>query len=318
MPKMRGGRRSNSRGTPYRRKRTPAPRRAKIVRKKKASVRAPLVECKIRECQGTVDLHVSSLHYDPSVMSDHDHGGDMSGTRISTLIIPHSFQFMERGLKPNEMVGNDVFSKWVRMNVQVDYSQCHGYQGPITYQVIQGWCKEPLNPTTAVMKPLNNGCTQPEVVEVRDKTLCEAHVKKIMDKAYADPLMFGNGTDIKIIKRTRVVAKPTFAGVVAGAGAGAAPHQTFIRPNKLMKFKWTPMRKIQYEPHHANPTGTINTPSYVAGHDYFACWSGNWIPFVYFQPEMQHLGGAGAAGSTTVIDKTPIVRYVDRHYFTDS
>ena len=102
----------------------------KYQRKKIAAARAPFVEVKQKESEGQYSLAAAN-----------------------TTHIPDAFEFMTQGDTSNQMSGRWIFSKWLKQKMLISFTDNNTDHLPITYKMIQGWCKINLNPLPDVTSP---------------------------------------------------------------------------------------------------------------------------------------------------------------------
>lgn len=237
----------------------------KPQRKRMALARQPYVETKIRESE----TQASDGTFAPVSLND-----------TSFVHIPDCFERMSQGDQSNQMSGRWIFSKWLTTKLLVDYDDVTTNSAAFSYTFYQGWFKNNLNPEQPASGPV-----------ILEKNALEDHIKSNLDRTYEDSLAFGDMRKIQIISKR--VEAPACTTVLDSQNA-PINH----RKNRLMVFKWTPMRKIRY-----------NACRNAASEDYFQCNSGNWVPFLYIQ-KTPHTRSDG--------DTYPSVRISSRHWFTDA
>lgn len=246
-------------GKKYRYKRKPRITR-KPYRKAMAQARQPFVEVKQKETEGQYALSATN-----------------------TLHIPDAFEFMRQGDSSSEMSGRWIFSKWLKQKMLIDYTDNNTDHLPITYKMIQGWCKINLNPLPDASTPEG-----PLPVEQTD---LQTHVSKYLNAAYEDDLAFGDKRRFKILKTKFIASNPRILEQSDGTAV-------CFRQNLRINLTWTPMRKIRY-----------NACVDNAGATFFQCNTKNWVPFVYFQKNP-----AGNTPSTSF----PVITQTTKHWFTDA
>lgn len=243
-----------------------APITKKFQRRKMAIKRQPFVEQKYKETANVA----------PGVAPTFNLASQ------TVVNVPDTFEFMSQGDSNSQINGRWIYSKWLTTKMLVDYTPCSNEPIPLTYIMLQGWCKLNLNPDL----PNTNVAIGPLV-----KTALQTHVSKVVASAYEDPLGTGDARRLKIIKR--VVLKSEPRTLVQPDG-----HSTVFRSNKIQSLKWDVQRKIRYN--HCFEAGPL---------PYMQCNTGNWIPFIAFQR---------APTDTVALTAYPKIHFKHRHYFTDS
>lgn len=249
-----------------RRKNNKAPITKKYQRKKMAISRMPFVEQKYKE----------TANVGAGIAPTFNLGAQL------VVNVPDVFEFMSQGDTASTISGRWIYSKWLTTKMLIDYSPCSNIPNPLTFIMLQGWCKLNLNPEL----PNTNTAIGPLL-----KTALQSHVSKIVASAYEDPLGTGDSRRLKILSKRILVSKPVT--VVAQDG-----HSQVHRSNKIQQVKWTVQRKIRYN--HCFEAGPL---------PYMQCNTGNWVPFIAFQR---------APTDTAVLAAYPKVHFKHRHYFTDS
>lgn len=245
---------------PYRKKYNKKPTR-KYQRKKTAAARAPFVEVKQKESEGQYSL-----------------------AAVNTTHIPDAFEFMTQGDTSQDMSGRWIFSKWLKQKMLINFTDNSTDHIPITYKMIQGWCKINLN-------PLPDPTTPQGPLPVTTTALQE-HVSRYLNAAYEDDMAFGDKRRFQILKTKFIHSSPRIL-----EDAGGSP--VVFRQNIRINLNWTPMRKIRY-----------NACTDPASHtDFFQCNTKNWVPFVFFQKNP-----AGNTPSTSF----PTISHTTKHWFTDA
>lgn len=248
-------------GKKYRYKR----RRNRITKKpqraRTAAARQPFVEVKQKESESQYSL-----------------------SSIMTVHIPDAFEFMTQGDASNQMSGRWIFSKWLKQKILVDFTDNNTDTLPVTYKMVQGYCKINLNPLPDPANPQGP-------IPVTTAALQE-HVARYLLAAYEDDLAFGDKRRFKIMKTKYVTSNPRIL---------EQPDGTAIcfRQNLRFNFNWDIMRKIRYN--------ACTDP--VSHTDFFQCNTRNWIPFV-----MWHKNPAGNTESGSY----PTITQTSKHWFTDA
>lgn len=192
--------------------------------------------------------------------------------------VPDVFEFMEQGDTIDKINGRWIYSKWLTAKMMVDYTQCLHEAVPMSFIMLQGWCKSNLNPGTPSTTPLA-------------QTALQQHVANIVANAYEDPLGTGDAKNLVILKKQYLKSAPRT--LVDGSA-----NQTIFRSNKSINLKWTISRKIKYN--HQVDAGP---------HPYMQCNENNWIPFVAWLRAPTDVHSLAAY---------PKIHYKYRHYFTDA
>ena len=247
-------------GKKYRYKRKPRVTR-KPQRKKQAVARMPFVEQKRREGNGYFNLNTTSQTW-----------------------IPDVFEFMEQGDTAATMSGRWLYSKWLNVNMLMDFSSNTTDTVPLSYRIMHGWCKVNLNPMPLTTGPI-----------LLDPQALQAHVAAILNGAYEKPLAIGDARRLKILSNRYMNSNPR---ILEKDTAGTFTPTVF-RSNQIRKFKWTIQRKIRYN--HCE-YGSPPVP-------FMQCNSGNWVPFIHFIKNP-----TGATPSAAY----PKCTFNSIHYFTDS
>ena len=152
-------------GKKYRYKRKPRVTR-KPYRKAVAASRQPFVEVKAKETESQYAL-----------------------SNAMVVHIPDAFEFMTQGDASNQISGRWIFSKWLKQKILLDYTDNNTDTLPVTYKMVQGWCKINLNPMPDVTTPQG-----PLPVE---QTALQEHVARYLLAAYEDDLAFGDNVDLR-------------------------------------------------------------------------------------------------------------------------
>ena len=198
-----------------------------------------------------------------------------------SLIVPDCFEFAVQGTAQNQISGRYLFSKWLTMKCLIDYTTIKHEPLPMSYVITQGWCKVNLNPTP----PATPGAP----FDLETNAL-QNHVASYFERGYSNVLGNGDVRNIQIIKQFKVNGY----GIELTDTDGS---KITMRQPKLLKFKWSPMRKIRYQ-HCKDATN----------HTFLQCNQENWIPFINFQySALPHTG-----------EHYPTVNVISTHYYTDA
>lgn len=244
----------------------------KAQRKIQSALRSPLVEQKRNEIYS---LTPSALFTD---------------ALSTTLWIPNSWEFMSQGTEQNEIIGVQIFSKWLTAKMLVDFEPLRGYSAPYQLRVVQGYCKMPPNPDLT------------EVGSWRAADL-QTHTLSIVKEEFTSILHQADKSRVKILKDFTL--NPTVT--VAQIPTSGTPPTTWVtmnhRKNRVLDFKWTMMRKIKYTSYDNNGDPQMSPLRNV------------WIPFVFFirDPLLQL-----ESDSETNPVPSPFISMSQKHYFTDA
>jgi len=272
MPQRSTARRPKHRASRARSARTYKATSTKAQRKIQSALRSPLVEQKRNEIYS---LTPSPLFTD---------------ALSTTLWIPNSWEFMEQGVENNEMIGVQLFSKWLTAKMLVDFTALREYSAPYQLRVVQGYCKLPPNPDFT------------EIGTWRDSDL-QTHTLSVVKEEFTSILHQADKSRVKILKDFTI--NPSVN--VAQVPTSGTPPTTFVtmnhRKNRVLDFKWTMMRKIKYQSY-----DNAGTPKMSPLRDV-------WIPFVFFirDPLSQKKSG-GAAQPVP----SPDISMSQKHYYTDA
>lgn len=210
---------------------------------------------------------------------------------------PWSYLDMKQGLGSDQMIGNNVFSRYLTQKIRIKLpagNSAWGVNGvPITWFLIHGWVTVPIE-LNAFTTPLLGDYTRANL-----QTHIDTYLKPYFD-IRADMLSFDDkrSKTIKIIRKMKlktnrntdmnIPAQGTSMGIV-----GSGPEDIYVN------CRWTTNRKTHY---------IAGTPSGDPLDTEFRYPDG-WIPFTcFYSPNL--LSAGGNAGPTYWQDNC--------HWFTDS
>lgn len=246
-------------------------------RKSFSAKRAPVTECKKKEIEPTTPIQVNTSATDiPS--------GTVS-TIKNFVYIPDVWATMKRGFNPDEMVGQDMFLKWLHVKVRLNFGQ-NGMLNLTTrvrVRAIHGW----------IMLP---GC----VVDEGDNTDYLNEAKNVLSQEMDKILSGPDKTKIRILSDRTITRNPM--AVIDSGGTVQLPKRS-----QDLHFKWAPMRKIRYS---QAKTGVADT--YIPDPTV-----GLWIPFYVLWDQSS---GEAPLAPPTLFKPSNGAYYQKREemYFTDS
>lgn len=251
------------RGNPYK-------YRGRLVR-----ARAPIVECKKKVSAGTLQF------------------GD-----YYNVVIPDCYEVHTQGLQETNVIGNQIFGKYLNSQFQITFAQdaIQQLNQPIVLQILYGWCKLPENiaPTKAEAgQPA--GANDGVIHGFSPQTHVENYLRSIFDPRVTLP------------KNDREVLKLKYNREFNLVGSQIIWHEDeykTLRFRKPLNFypKWKPMRKLKLETVTPNATG-------AATHLSPCNKPGQWIPF---------FACINKTNATATGDAAPICLTNSSFYFTDS
>lgn len=244
----------------------------KAQRKIQSALRSPLVEQKRNEIYSLTPVDL----YDTA--------------DSSTLWIPNSWEFMEQGVENNQLLGVQLFSKWLTAKMLLDFTTLREYSAPYQLRIVQGYCKLPPNPTLT------------EIGTWRADDL-QTHTLSIVKEEFTSILHQADKSRVKVLKDFTLNPGVT----VAQVPTSGTPPTTFVtmnhRKNRVLDFKWTMMRKIKYQSY-----DNAGSPKMSPLRDV-------WIPFVFFLRDP--LNQKKSAGDPQVVP-SPLISMTQKHYYTDA
>ncbi len=249
-------------------------------RKKVSAQRAPLVECKKKEIEPV----------DPATDYQSDGSPIPYGVvpvASAFVQVPEVWQKMQRGIDPDQMVGRDLFLKWLHVKKRLSFAHIGMLEFPYRVRVrcIHGW----------VMLP---GFTP----AAGDNTDYEQEVRNVIDQEFSKILAGPDKSKVRVLS-DRTITRGTYS-VIDGQANVQVP-----RRSEDLHFKWSPMRKVRYDQElkGSNPKEFLPEPT-----------AGLWIPF--YMCWDQSTGEAPVLSPNGSLKAEDTVRSQKREemYFTDS
>lgn len=248
-------------------------------RKSFSKKRAPVVECKKKEVEpgppaSVCTVATRSVPY-----------GTLNGIE-DFAYVPETWIKMTRGFNEDEMVGRDLFLKWLHVKIRLNYNhpKMLSWIYRTRVRVIHGW----------VMLP---GCVVDD--ESTNNTDYEEEVKTVLKNEMNKVLSGPDKTKIRILS-DRMLTRGTFSTIDSG-GAVNVP-----RRSQDLHLKWSPMRKIRYDqPVYGEANNFLPDPSV-----------GLWIPFYCLWDQSSGEAPAGG-GDVAAADMTHYQKR-EEMYFSDS
>jgi len=267
-----GGSKRSRRSVTYRKK-SPFRKRKALSKK-----RAPLVECKKKE------IPPAATPSQVNTSAATTNSGTVASIRDFTRI-PDAWASMQRGFDQDQMVGQDLFLKWLHVKVRLNFGQLGmlNLKTRVRVRALHGWIMLP-GCTTA-------GTNTDYLGEVKNVLGAE------MDKILAGP----DKTKIRILSDRIITRFPQ--AVIDSGGAVQMPKRS-----EDLHFKWSPMRKIRYS--QVKTSGPANT--YIPDPTV-----GLWIPFYVLWDQSS---GEAPAAPITQFKPSDGVYFQTREemYYTDS
>ena len=137
----------------------------KPARKKMAKSRMSFVEQKFKE---TPEINAGGTMVSPVFALSQD----------TSVVVPDVFEFMEQGDTVDKISGRWIYSKWLTSKLLVDFTPCVQEHTPMTFIMLQGWCKVNMNP----LLPVGGGR-----IPSLSKGALQQHVLNLVANAYEDP-----------------------------------------------------------------------------------------------------------------------------------
>lgn len=259
----------------------------KNVKKNFQKRRNPFVENKIRnekeftsKLDPTRDLTIVSNFPDPTNYKY------IGVDDAYTTLLPIPFYHMNRGLANNEMIGNNIYAKYLK--TKISFLAPHGanmIDYPTQLYCIHGWVTQPFAATVNTVPTISAA----KFTDVR--THVHQYVKEYFDER-KDTLDFPQKREqhIKFLGYRKILTNKNKEIPVQGGGAGSSGNSTFgaLAPINI-SCKWDIMRKVHYEKG-ANNTALGSTSTYPMAD--FNYPNNSWLPFiVVFQPQFASVPG---------------------------
>lgn len=217
--------------------------------------------------------------------------------------VPTTWKTMTRGVDPDQIVGQDIFAKWLNVKLAINYNLMDHISVPSRIRLLWGWCK--ITPGQ-YETPLSD----------HSNTDYEAGVRTVLAQVFDKPLNHNDKTQLQLLG-DEIITKQG-ANIINENSSGSQNEQEVIRSQVERHLKWSPMRKIRYnEPEledHAGekvPSTTVFLPE-VAG--------GLWVPF-YCLWDQTELFCDSSTGSTSYGNATthrPRYCFREDFYYTDA
>lgn len=264
-------------------KRTRRPARSRMRKKSafrnrrtKTKARAPLVECKKKE----VDNTASAI---PLTFSDITSSENSVPVEEFTYV-PQPWLTMVRGVGNENMIGRDLFLKW--LHVKVRLTMPASFDGRFRFRIMHGW----------IMLP---GC-EPERNDqgvIIQNTDYLGETRKVMAEEFRKLLEGPDKTKIRMLGDKWYT--PRVYKTVDKPSSIVNP----IQPIDL-HFKWSPMRKVRYDQKLKSATSDIGPymPDPARG---------LWVPFYTLWDQSYLSAPAISSSHTKMISRQTM-------YFTDS
>ena len=257
-------------------------------RKSFSKKRAPVTECKKKEIPPAAAL--ATVCNEPTRTVNYQ---TMSNIEDFTYV-PTTWLSMKRGFNESEMVGRDIFLKWLHVKHRLSWSNVQNQQWKyrVRVRVMHGW----------IMLP---GCVPdgtPGSPEYKTDYLQE--VKNVLKVEMSKVLAGPDKTKVRILSDRMVTRGGSFSAIDSGG--------TVIVPRRShdIHFKWSPMRKIRYDQAVYGEPATFRPEPSV----------GQWIPFYALWDQSASEapdGDSGTPPKQTIYDMAQ--KYTrEEMYFTDS
>lgn len=191
-----------------------------------------------------------------------------------TIFLPVPFYHMNRGLNNNEMIGNNIFVKYLKSKLQfLAPSGANLIDYPSNLYLIHGWITQPFAATDNTVPSIAN-TTYPNLL-----SHITAYLKEYFDER-KDTLEFPRKREqhIKFLGYRKILTDKNKNIPVQGGGAGMSSNSTFgaIAPIN-MSCKWDIMKKVHYEKGTSN-ANLGNPVTYPMAE--FNYPNTSWLPFV--------------------------------------
>ena len=251
-------------------------------RKNLTAQRAPLVECKKKEIEPTTPSQEYTL------ATSIPYGTVAPASAF--VRVPDVWKEMQRGTDADQMVGRDMFLKWLHVKKRLSFAHLGMLNFPYRVRVrcIHGW----------VMLP---GFT-PEEGENTDYL---QEVKNVIDQEFSKVLAGPDKSKVRVLS-DRTITRGTYS-VIDGQANVQVP-----RRSEDLHFKWSPMRKVRYDQYKVGTDPKVYIPEPTAG---------LWIPFYicWDQSSGEAPGSSGGGdGGEVKPTETVFTQRREEMYFTDS
>lgn len=217
--------------------------------------------------------------------------------------VPDTWKTMTRGVDPDQIVGQDIFAKWLNVKLAINYSLMNHLSVQSRIRLLWGWCK------------ITPGQYETPISE-HSNTDYEAGVRTVLAQVFEKPLNHNDKTQLQLLGDEILV--PFNNNIVNENETASGDEQQVQRKQVERHLKWSPMRKIRYnEPEledHAGekvPSTTVFLPE-VAG--------GLWVPFycMWDQTELYCDESTGATSYGARDTHRPRYCFREDFYYTDA
>jgi len=240
--------------------------------------RAPIVETKKKTSAGTIQF------------------GD-----YYNVIIPDAYEVHQQGLLDTNIVGSNIFAKYLNSQFQITFAQDEIQQlnQPIVLQILFGWCKLPENiPPTKAAAGSAPGANDGVVHDFNPTDHVKRYLRSIFDPNVTLPKNDREIFKLKFNKEYHLIGSQIVFDDQMASSTG------ILRYRKPINFycKWKPMRKLKLEQVSNLATGAMThfSPSNKPG---------QWIPF-FACINKTNTTATGAAAPICLTNST--------FYYTDS
>lgn len=210
-------------------------------------------------------------------------------TEDITVLVPDSWMLMTQGFSDNQMVGNNLLSRFINHKMFLSFSNSNSIPHNANIRVIQGWYKLPPNdvPQTETIP----GGTRKGLYAYNPANVIKSELTNMLD----NPLGTIDRSVFSVKADYMLKGVPTATYDNTGT-------PTFVREGRLLRCSWKPNKKINYVP---ASTGTSGAFTHLSPANQIK----QWIPFfaMYF----------GNNASFTTGNK-PTYILENSHYYTDS
>lgn len=247
-----------------------------------------------------------------------------------TMMPIYSFTRNMKGLAEDQMIGDTLFSRFIKLKVQFVFSQqANAIVTPTNLFLVHGWIKRPtaLTDNDSVWSsgdaPATIGTfTMEDMIHFVSYYL-RNHFNAKVDKLDFKP----HDTNNLIVLGHRSVRPNRDASIGVPTGTNAGVNQTMgSLPDLNMSCNWTVNRKVNYTHGKDSLVGCYGGGNDCGADDIHNFPNDNWIPFAcVYNPDWKttansagHLASAKTNGDYTYPDVGIGIRCNDCHWYTDS